>query len=68
MRARQQGVFDLTAPMPPKSEDDVKTERILMAEMIEQGPDPEAAERLELYKNEMRKAKALIRQYYRDNE
>ena len=62
MRGKLQGTFDLTAPMPKLSEDDVKTQKILMQEMLEH-PDPEAAERLELYKNEMRKAKALIRHF-----
>jgi hypothetical protein len=54
MRAKQQGTFDLTAPMPKLSEDDVKTQKILMQEMIEQGPDPEQEARLELYRSHMR--------------
>jgi len=68
MRAKLQGTFDLTAPMPQKSEDDVKTERILMDEMREVGPSDEQLRILEDYKAKMRRDKALKYQHNRDNE
>jgi hypothetical protein len=68
MRAKLQGTFDLTARMPAKSEDDVKTERILMLEMKEVGPSGNEQRILEEYKAKMRRDNALKLQHNRRND
>jgi hypothetical protein len=59
--------LDLSAPMPAKTEDDRRLERILMAEMID-NPDPQAAAKLARYRADMIAAKQLNSQYKRRND
>lgn len=68
MRAKLQGTFDLTAPMPKMSEDDVKVQRILMDEMRETGQLDEVPQYLIDYRSKMKRDKWLKRQRKWDDE
>ena len=65
MRYKQ---LDLSVPMRPKSEDDVKTERILMQEMVETGAHDVVPEYLTEYRIKMKRDKALKAQRKWDDE
>lgn len=54
--------LDLSAPMPAKSEDDIKTEHILMAEMLETGVHDVVPSYLTWYRAKMLRDKALKQQ------
>lgn len=64
MREKQ---LDLSKPMPKLTEDEIKTHRILMQEMID-NPDPSQAKKLAQYRADMIASKQLNSQYKRRND
>jgi len=69
MRAKQLDLsFDKLRTMPAKSEDDIKTERILMQEMVETGAIDVVPDYLTEYRIKMKRHKALKAQRKWDDE
>jgi hypothetical protein len=65
MRERQ---LDLSQPMARLTEDDVKTQRILMQEMVETGAHDMVPQYLIDYRNKMKCDKSLKQHHKRQDE